>query len=135
MAWDRLKLMVALVVVAFLAVLVLLNRCDPGRPPSDRRRALLRWSASKMKAALALGAIVSVCLVVLVNRPDGGGTPERGVTFEMVTCTDEQGRSVPPPWAGLKGEGSFIGLVRGDRTIFQDANGNEISCPRSRSGG
>jgi hypothetical protein len=129
MAWDRLKLMVALVVVAFLSLLVLMNRRDPGRAPSDRRRARWRGAVSKKKVALVLGAFVSVGLVVLVNRPDGGGTPEGRVTIERVMCTDEQGRSVPPPWEGLRGEGRFIGKSVGDRTIFQDNKGHEISCP------
>lgn len=134
MAWDRLRLMVALIVVAFTALVFLATRLDPNRAPSDRRWARWRWSGSKKKAALVLGAFVSVGLVVLLNRLDGGGTPDRRVTIERVMCTDEQGRSVPPPWAGLKGEGKFIGKSVGDKTIFEDRTGNEISCPSPRIG-
>ena len=133
MAWDRLKLMVALVVLAFLALLVLMNRRDPNRAPSARRGAQWRWSGSKKKAALLVGALVSVSLVVLVNRLDRGGTPERRVTIERVIsqCTDEQGRSVPAPWERVKGEGKGIAYGRGDgeRVFFRDDKGNEISCP------
>jgi hypothetical protein len=135
-AWDRLKLMVALIVVAFLGLLVFLNR-DSNRAPSDRRPGQWHWPTSKKKTALALGALVSVGLVVLVNHlGDSATTGDERLKVEYLEpCTDEQGRFVPPPWAGLKGEGKFIGKVRGDRTIYQGANGNEISCPSPRVGG
>lgn len=131
MAWDRLKLMVALVVLAFLTLLVLMNRRDPNRAPSARRGTQWRWSGSKKKAALLVGALVSVSLVVLVNRLNRGGTPEGTVTIERVIsqCTDEQGRSVPAPWEGREGKG--IAYLRGDgeRVFFRDDKGNEMSCP------
>ncbi|MEW6476788.1 MAG: hypothetical protein AB1679_31415 [Actinomycetota bacterium] len=128
MAWDRLKLMAALVVFAFLALVFLANRLDPNRAPSDRRWARWRWSGSKKKTALVLGAFVGVGLVVLVNRLDGSDTPQRRVTIERVisNCTDEQGRAVNPPWEGREG----IAYLRGDgeRVFYRDDKGNEISC-------
>jgi hypothetical protein len=136
-AWERLKLMVALIVVAFLALLVLLSRRNANRTTPDRWRARWHWSGSKAIAALALGAVLSVGLVVLVNRFGGGGdTGDVRLKVEYSNlCTDEQGRSVPAPWAGLSGKGAFLGEARGDRTIYQDPNGNEISCPSPRFGG
>jgi hypothetical protein len=128
MAWDRLRLMVALIVVAFLALLVLLNRRDPGRSPSDLRRARRRWSGSTKKVALVVPAVLA--LVVVLNHLDKGATPKQRVVIERVIshCTDEQGRSVPLPWDRLEGEGAAAGKSVGERTIFLDDKGNEISC-------
>jgi hypothetical protein len=128
MAWDRLKLMVALVVVAFLALLVLMNRLDPGRGAFSLRRARWRWPGSKKKVALVMTAVLA--LVVVVNHLDKGATPKERVIIERVIsqCINEQGRSVPLPWERLKGEGTAFGKSVGERTIFLDDQGNEISC-------
>ena len=129
MAWDRLKLMVALVVLGFLALLVIMNRLDPGRTPSDRRRARWRWSRSKnKKVALIVPAILG--LVGLVSHLDIGSAPKERVILERVIteCRDEQGRPTPPPWERLNREGTAYGRGDGERVFFQDDKGNEISC-------
>jgi hypothetical protein len=71
-----------------------------------------------------------LALVVVVNRLDKGATPKEKVIIERVIsqCTDEQGRSVPLPWERLKGGGAAFGNSVGERTIFLDDKGNEISC-------
>ncbi len=130
MAWDRLKLMIALVVLVFLALLVLLNRRDPSRAASDRWRARWHWSDSKTKAALALAAVVSLGLVVLVNRLDIGTPKEKAIIERVISqCTDGHGRAVRAPWEESGREG--IAYLRGDgeKVFFRDDKGSEISCP------
>lgn len=126
MAWDRLKLMVALVVLAFLALLVLMNHLGRTREPSDQRRERRRWLGSKKKFVLMVPAILA--LVLLVDHLDTGVTPKEKVTIERVICTDPRGSAVPPPWEGLNREGIAYGKGVGERTVFSDDKGNEISC-------
>jgi hypothetical protein len=120
--------MLALVVLAFVGLVVFLNRLDPGRTPSDGRWVRWRWSASKKKVALIVPAILG--LVVLVNLLDIGGAPKEKVIIRKVItqCRDEQGRATPAPWGQLNKEGTPYGNSVGGRTIFYDDKGHEISC-------
>jgi hypothetical protein len=68
---------------------------------------------------------VGVGSVVVIDRLNGGEKEY----LEIRECRDEEGHAIPPPWEGRDGEGIAYGRGVGDRVIFSDDKGNQISCP------
>jgi hypothetical protein len=119
MAWDRLKLMVAVVVFALLALVVLLNRLSARRLPSDRTRDRLVWTRPRKKAALALIVLGFGGAVVVANRLSRDDDAEK---FDLEACRNGTGSCrVPPDYVDPPGVGV--------RTICVDEVGKEIACP------
>ena len=121
MAWDRLRLMIALVVLAFGALVVVLNRSTATPAARDRRRERWHWTTPKTAAAIVL---VLLGLVAVVNRPDRGDD----IRAEIQQCRDPHGYARRCPWAPEAGTNA---PVVGERTLTAcvDDGGGSIRCP------
>ena len=122
MAWDWLKLTAALIVLALLALVVLVNRREGGgRAPSVPTGERWHWAGPTKKAALIVVAVLGV--VVLMSRLDTGGEKDR---LEIWECRDKQGYSIPCPLPpGLENDPPGHKSL----TVCTDEAGKYIRCP------
>jgi hypothetical protein len=107
MAWDRLRLMIAIVVLAFGALVFVLNRSTAVPAASDRRRERSHRATPRTVAAVVL---VLLGVVALVSRRDGGDD----IRLEIQDCRDGRGYATPCPWPPEAGTNP---PVVGERTL------------------